>query len=94
MVWMRGKARHSPACRKIKDIDDRVARLSSFQAIANLAAEPQAEFRQRVGEQPWDAYRAKLQVISRLLVEADLAATQIRLLANRPIAPAPVDAGL
>ena len=91
---MTGQAKHSPARRQISDIDDRVARLSSFQAIANLAAEPQAEFRQRVGEQHWDAYWAKLQIISRLLVEADHAATEIRLLADRPIAPAPVDAGL
>ena len=75
---MVGNAPKSPTTRGINDITDRIQRLKLFCKAADLQAEAVETMRDRVGPELWDSYFDKLDVISRLLWEADQVTELVR----------------
>ena len=77
-TWMRGPAKHSPASRQIDDLEGRIARLAAFDALSIHTAKSEAELREIVDPDLWDAYWNRLTAICQALAEAERDAGLIR----------------
>jgi 5-methylcytosine-specific restriction endonuclease McrA len=85
-AWMTGKARGSPTTRNVASIQERMARLTQFEAWGNV--HPIA-FEGMISKAAWDAYWAQLDVVldsMRLAQEkaATLREAIMRAIANQP----------
>lgn len=76
--WMRGKAKGSPSTRKVIDLETRIARLEVFESLSSRVAGANAEIRETIGPDLWDAYWDRLKAIRTALTEAEQASDVIR----------------
>jgi hypothetical protein len=78
-AWMLGSARHSPASRGIKDLDERVARLERFERYwGDATAVSETEMAAAVGIERWNSYWVLLAQIADLMKAAQGQAEEIR----------------
>lgn len=75
--WIISGAVNSPMTRGIADLDERILRLTAFEALGNNEAMSPAEMRQIVGPQEWDDYWSRLDRIRAELAAADVDALVI-----------------
>jgi hypothetical protein len=74
-VWMTGKARGSPTTRNVAGVQERIARLASFEAWGNVRP---IEFKGLVSKAAWEGYWRQLDAVLDSMREAQVKAAIVR----------------
>lgn len=77
--WMRGRARHSPTSRGVKDIEERIRLLEAFEAWRKPV---KIDYEALAGEQRWITHKKYLDDVLSLLEKAEIHASELRSLAR------------